>query len=376
MKIALIPLEETKFGVRFPYEPELAQALRRIPGVHWSRDHLAWIVPQRESLILPLFEVIQGHSIHIAPTLLSFWAQRRESFPTVLLRLQAFQPVPVWDHSVWTEVRQCLKARGYSERTVKAYVGHVQRFLQFIHEAGVPWDERTLMQYNIALQERSFSHSYINQAISAIHFYLRHVCAAPPLSVAYVRPKREQKLPNVLSLREVLQLLDTVSNRKHRALLYLTYASGLRVSEVVRLKAQDLDPERGTVKVRQGKWRKDRFTLLSKAALSEVSRYLDAERPKFWLFPGQDARKPLTERAAQKVFASALAKSGIQKHVTIHSLRHSFATHLLEAGTDIRYIQELLGHRNMKTTERYTHISVRDIRHIQSPLDRLLPPEM
>jgi site-specific recombinase XerD len=144
-------------------------------------------------------------------------------------------------------------------------------------------------------------------------------------------------------LREVLQLLGAVTNLKHRALLYLTYASGLRVCEVVRLKAQDIDPDRRTVKVRQGKGRKDRYTLLSSTALAEVSRYVKAERPKFWLFPGQDIRKPLTEHAAQKVFEAALAKSGIQKHVTIHSLRHSFATHLLKAGTDIRYIQELLG---------------------------------
>src|SRR5690606_30990759 len=150
-------------------------------------------------------------------------------------------------------------------------------------------------------------------------------------------------------------------NLKHRALLFITYASGLRVGEVVRLKPRDLDMERKTLTIRQGKGRKDRYTILSAAAIKEINKYLESERPQFWLFPGQDSRKPLTERSAQKVFEQALSKSGVNKKVTIHSLRHSFATHLLEAGTDIRYIQELLGHQHLKTTERYTHVSIKEI---------------
>ncbi|WP_238392622.1 tyrosine-type recombinase/integrase [Paenibacillus antri] len=322
---------------------------------------------------MALLDVLRGTSLTIQPALSAEWERRGSLFGNVLQRLDDPSSSPAWDVRTKAKLRNQLKARGYSDRTVKAYIGHVARFFATYQEGNEDWDEQLMMRYNVYLQERSFSHSYINQAISAITFYLRHVCEAPPVSVAYARPKREQKLPNVLSLQEVLRLLDCVTNVKHRALLYLTYASGLRVGEVVRLKPHDLDVERRTVKVRQGKGRKDRYTILSGAALYEVNRYVAMERPQFWLFPGQDARKPLTERAAQKVFEQALRKSGLKKEATIHTLRHSFATHLLEAGTDIRYIQELLGHRNLKTTERYTHVSVRDIRHIQSPLDRLLP---
>jgi len=374
MQISLASLDQEYIVVRIPYQASYVAALKAMSRVHWCRELQAWKVPNREASLLPLLDLIRGHSIQIAPSLLSDWERRQAAFPNVLRSLTTPSSAPPRDVSDKLALRQQLKARGYSERTVKAYLGHVQRFMQFVQEGRVPWDEQTLMRYNLHLQERSFSHAYINQAISAIAFYLRHVCVSAPLSVDYARPKREQKLPNVLSMREVISVLDAVTNPKHRALLYLTYASGLRVGEVVRLKPQDLDADRQTVKVRQGKGRKDRYTLLSSAAHREVSRYLTAERPQFWLFPGQDARKPLTERAAQKVFEQALRKSGVKKEVSIHSLRHSFATHLLEAGTDIRYIQELLGHRNMKTTERYTHVSVRDIRHIQSPLDRLLPP--
>jgi integrase/recombinase XerD len=265
-----------------------------------------------------------------------------------------------------------LRAKGYSVKTMKAYAGHVERFLTYVHEQRVRWDEQVLIHYNLYLLDCSRSHSYVNQAISAITFYFRFVCMDAPLSVQYVRPKKEKKLPNVLSAMEIRKLLQVVPNLKHKALLYVTYSSGLRVGEVVKLKLSDLDSERQTILVRQGKGRKDRYTLLSPAALQIVRQYIVEAQPRFWLFPGQDVRKPLSERTVQKIFEQALARSHITKKVTVHSLRHSFATHLLEAGTDLRIIQELLGHQNVKTTERYTHISIKDIRHLQSPLDRIL----
>ncbi|MCF2944552.1 tyrosine-type recombinase/integrase [Paenibacillus tarimensis] len=270
-------------------------------------------------------------------------------------------------------MREALALRGYSFRTVKAYCGHVERFLSDREIQGdllkAGWDGRAIQRYSLKLLQLKRSHSYVNQAISALKFYGKHVLHGKQSDTAYVRPKREQKLPNVLSLGEVKRVLTAVANVKHQAILYLTYSSGLRVGEVVRLKVQDLDRERRTLRVKQGKGRKDRLTLLSESALEIVERYMRQERPDNWLFTGQTAGSHLTERTVQKVFEQAVRASKIQKKVSVHALRHSFATHLLEGGIDLRYIQELLGHQSSRTTERYTHVSVKDIRRIKSPLD-------
>lgn len=191
---------------------------------------------------------------------------------------------------------------------------------------------------------RGSSHSDVNQTLSAVKFFSSRVLGETMTSTSYVRPKREQKLPHVLSQSEVMQILRSFENPKHRAIMYITYSSGLRVSEVVRLRLSDFDRERKTLRLRQGKGRKDRQTLLSDAAYAVVQHYVEREKPQDWLFPGQYEGKHLTERTVQKLFEQALARSGVHKPVSLHVLRHSFATHLLESGIDIRYIQELLGH--------------------------------
>jgi hypothetical protein len=173
MKIAFVPMDEKQFGVRFPYDLDLARAMRSIPGAYWSRDQLAWLVPQRETTILSLLDAIQGCTVQIAPALRSTWTHRRDEFPNVLYRLTTATSVPDWDAAARGELRQRLKARGYRDRTLKAYAGHVQRFIQFVRERDMPWDEQLLMRYHLELQGLSFSHSYINQAISAVSFYLR-----------------------------------------------------------------------------------------------------------------------------------------------------------------------------------------------------------
>lgn len=169
-----------------------------------------------------------------------------------------------------------------------------------------------------------------------------------------------------------MRIIQPVVNLKHRAILFLIYSAGLRVGEVVRLRVSDLDAERGTVHIRQGKGKKDRLTLLSHVAYSLLRTYLEEEQPQVWLFPGQERGSHIRERTVQKVFEQAYRASGVAKPASVHTLRHCFATHLLENGTDLRYIQELLGHQSSRTTERYTHVSIRDISRIQSPLDRLM----
>lgn len=217
------------------------------------------------------------------------------------------------------------------------------------------------------LDDKAKSHAYVNQVISSIKFFFNDVLKYQNKTSNLPRPKKEHKLPEVLTN----EILNSVLNTKHKVLLLVTYSAGLRVSEVVNLKVTDIDSERMLIHIKQGKGRKDRYTLLSAITLDMLRQYVRQYRLKNWLFPGEIDEKPLTERSAQKIFETACKRSGIIKNVSIHSLRHSFATHLLEAGTDLRYIQELLGHTSSKTTEIYTHVSEKSIAKIQNPADSL-----
>ncbi len=186
------------------------------------------------------------------------------------------------------------------------------------------------------------------------------------------RPKKDKKLPVVLSKDEVAKILSSVDNIKHKAILMIAYSSGLRVSEVVKLKAEDIDSKRMLIHIKGSKGRKDRYSLLSESALKTLREYWKQYKPTKWLFPGPDKERHITVRTAQRVFEIACSRAEIRKEITIHGLRHSFATHLLENGIDLRYIQELLGHKSSKTTEIYTHVSTKDFTRIKNPLDQIL----
>ena len=211
----------------------------------------------------------------------------------------------------------------------------------------------------------------MGQCISALKCLFERALNRPSC-VHIPRPRKERKLPNILSKEEVLKLLKAVCNPKHRAMLMLTYSAGLRVGEVVRLQVSDIDRHRRMIHVRQGKGRKDRYVMLSQAAEKAVDVYSQAFNPTKWLFPGQRNGRHLTERTVEKVVHQACKRAGITKEAAVHTLRHSFATHLLENGTDLRYIQELLGHQSPKTTEIYTHVSKKNIASIRSPLDDIM----
>jgi site-specific recombinase XerD len=187
----------------------------------------------------------------------------------------------------------------------------------------------------------------------------------------FPRLKKEHKLPNVLAKEDVSKILNAVKNEKHKAILYLVYSAGLRVGEVVRLQIDDIDSKRMLIKIRQGKGRKDRYTLLSETALKQLKKYYMLYKPEKWLFPGGKDGSYITERSVEKIFENACNNAKVRAEATVHTLRHSFATHLLEGGTDLRYIQELLGHTSSKTTEIYTHVSEKKLSNIKSPLDNL-----
>lgn len=265
-----------------------------------------------------------------------------------------------------------LKLEGYSYRTRKTYIQHIKLFVAY-HKK----DPRQLAACDVEryllylLDEKEVFHSYVNQSVSAIKYFYGKVLNQPLKMASFPRPKKARKLPVVLSEQEVLRILAQIRNLKHQAIIMLIYSAGLRVSEVVRLKVSDIDGDRKMLRVKAGKGAKDRYTLLSEVALETLRNYCKVYRPKEWLFEGQ-RKGHYSRRSVEKIMENAIKRSGIQKKASVHTLRHSFATHLLEHGTDIRYIQELLGHSNIKTTQIYTHVAKQQTEKITSPLDRIM----
>lgn len=221
------------------------------------------------------------------------------------------------------------------------------------------------------VKTRKVSLSAQNQAINAIKFHLEHVLRGARATFEVDRPRPEQKLPSVLSEEEVAALLNSVTNAKHKIILFLLYSAGLRISELLALRPTDIDADRGLIYVRNAKGRKDRVTLLSREAKNAIDLYLKAFNPTQYLIEGGPAH-PYSARSVNNIIKTACNKAGIRKNASAHTLRHSFATHLLENGTDLRYIQKLLGHESSTTTERYTHVTKKGLENITSPLDRLM----
>jgi site-specific recombinase XerD len=220
------------------------------------------------------------------------------------------------------------------------------------------------------IQEKQISESHQNGIISAIKMFYIEVARQPEKVENLYRPKKANKLPNVLSEQEVTRLLKAPDNLKHRCMLMVIYASGLRLGEVINLQLTDIQSDIKRIFIRSGKGKKDRYTLLSDKVLQALRAYVKIYRPSYWLFEGQDGGQ-YSERSLQEVFTQAKIKSKINPNATTHWLRHSFATHLLEKGVDLRYIQELLGHESSKTTEIYTHITKKGWNALKSPLDDL-----
>jgi site-specific recombinase XerD len=262
-----------------------------------------------------------------------------------------------------------MRALKYSRKTAKRYLSIVDRYSRFLDLPLVEAGADDAMRYLARLErDHGASASTINQTISALRFLHTRVLGRE-LALSR-RPRSDRRLPQVLSREEANRIVSAPRNLKHRALLALAYSSGLRVSELACLKLADIDGGRGVVHVRSGKGRKDRYTILADRARRLLDSYVELYRPQDWLFSGQGGGH-ISPRSIQEIFYRAKDSCGISKDVSIHVLRHSFATHLLEDGTDIRYIQELLGHANSKTTQIYTHVARKDFLRIRSPFDRI-----
>ncbi|MFP3091450.1 tyrosine-type recombinase/integrase [Treponema sp. TIM-1] len=269
-----------------------------------------------------------------------------------------------------------LHARKYSPQTIGSYVHYNKAFCRVVQKGPKEILSEDIREYLAYLDKtQDLSASSVNLAISALKFFYTQVLKRDFAWDQYSRPRHDKRLPSVLSGTEINLMLNSEKNPKHRLLLMLAYSSGLRVSEVVALKKSSIDLNRKLIFVYSGKGRKDRYTLLSERAAKFLEDYCALYDIDGWLFPGLPSDRHLSIRSAQNIFSKALEKAHIQKQLSIHSLRHTFATHLLENGTDIKYIQELLGHASVRTTERYTHVARRHVLKIQSPLDTLAAEE-
>jgi integrase/recombinase XerD len=343
-RVKIFDREDGTIAAAFDYDEDIVRRIRFIPSRRWNPDEKVWIFADRPEIRRDLHRLFDGYEIvHIDFT--SFHALLKE-----------------------------MRTRKYSRKTIASYLYYNREFLAFCGKSAAAVDRRDLLDFLSYLEkERGYGASGINLALSALKFHFGRV-----LGKAFVmekkRPKKDKLLPKVLNRDEIMKVLNAPLCLKHRVLLGMAYSAGLRVSEVVRLKDEDIDPERKMIHVRRAKGRKDRYTLLSERVLGLLGDYREKYKPKSWLFEGQDPRRPLSVRTAEKIFEHACLKAGIRKEVSIHCLRHSFATHLLENGTDVRYIQELLGHAHMKTTEIYAHVAARDFLRIASPLDSIGSP--
>lgn len=254
---------------------------------------------------------------------------------------------------------------------MKGYLYYNRDFLNFINKKPSEITDSDIKDYLLYLaEEKQSATSTLNQAINALKFYYGTMLKKKFL-YDIKRPRKDKKLPVVLSAEEVAKILNSADNLKHKAILMLVYSAGLRVGEVVKLKPEDIDSKRMLIHIKGAKGRKDRYTLLSEKTLEVLREYWRQYKPDIWLFEGARAGRYLSTRTVEKILEHACEKANIRKDVSVHTLRHSFATHLLEGGTDLRYIQELLGHTSSKTTEIYTHVSTKSLGKIKSPLDSL-----
>lgn len=269
-----------------------------------------------------------------------------------------------------TRMIRDMTLRGFSPRTHRAYIAAVVGLATYYRRSPAQITNEEVQAYLAHLiQERQLSWSTCSQAAHAFRFLYHVTLGHERADFQVPAPKQPQKLPEILSRAEVWRLLHACRHPRHRLLLATTYAAGLRVSEVVALKVSDIDAERMTVRVEQGKGAKDRYVPLAARLLHDLRAYWQATPPRVWVFANRQGTRPIDRTVAQKIYMSAKLRAGIRKQGGIHALRHAFATHLLEAGTDLHTVQRLLGHRHITSTMRYFHLSQGRIVGARSPLD-------
>ena len=344
--------------VAFAYDREIVGIVRAIRTSRWLPRRKRWRI-ERTALDALLAE-LDRHGITV---------DLRPLEPPPRAQHQASPALAADRASQLADVERELKLRRYSARTRRAYLKLLRRFLCELEPGAL--DAARIRAYVVAFVDRDISAGYHSQLVAALRFFCEHVLHDRALAGAIPTPRRQRALPAVLSVEEVRRLFEALGNPKHRVMALLLYSAGVRVGELVRLRVADLDADRELIRVRQGKGSKDRYTLYSDTAAAAVRHYRGLYLPTEWLFTGARPGRPISARTVQKVLSAAGRRAAIEKRVTPHVLRHSFATHLLEQGIGLRYIQDLLGHASPATTEVYTHVTRQDLVRIRSPLDTL-----
>lgn len=346
--------------IYFVYNRTLIEDIKKMGLSRWNSSENCWTMPYNEQNVEILQKLSQANGLKWDYQMIS----KTEGLPR--------QP----KHAAYVrcpkEYIEKLKELRYSINTLNVYTDLFEEFLNYYSaKKAIEISEEEIIAFlRYLVNERKISTSYQNQSINAIKFYYERVLGGKRKIYLIERPRKENFLPEVLSEDEIAAILKSITNIKHKALIMTIYSGGLRISELINLKVKDIDSDRMQIRVEQSKGKKDRYTLLSKKTLLILLQYFAEYKPKEWLFEGEDGGQ-YADSSIYNIFHKAIKKVGITKKVSIHSLRHSFATHLLENGTDLRYIQSLLGHSSSKTTEIYTHITNKGFDQIKNPLDKL-----
>ena len=360
---------KTYYYVTFPFNRNLYALFRSLEQVQWDKYEKSFVFDANDLSIDSLLSHVEGKA------LLKFLEKRLESveYKRSHLRPSDFlEPLDEIKSNEIVRFEHYLQSKRYSSNTIKVYTETLRVFLRYFANKAIEEisNEDLIAFNNDYILKNNFSSSYQNQLVNAVKFYYSAI-QHKKIDVELVhRPRREKTLPNVLSKEEVKSILDAPYNLKHRAMLSMIYSCGLRRSELLNLTKLDIDSKRMVVVIRMAKGKKDRIVPLSPKILILLRDYYKCYHPKQYLFEGQDGGK-YSEKSLENVFKQSLLKARIEKPATMHWLRHSYATHLLESGTDLRYIQDLLGHKSSKTTEIYTHVSTKNIQNIRSPFDDL-----
>lgn len=332
---------ESRIAVAFEKDADLIARIKQLEGSRWSQTLKVWHLPDTD--------------------------ENRSRFKLKLYSERQPSEEGIAQINTFT---QWLASKRYSSSTIKAYSEALRSFLVFFRKIKISeiTNDDIILYNNEYILKKNISSSYQNQVVNAIKLFFKIVHDTKINTELIHRPKNSKYLPNVLSKEEVFQIIDATTNLKHKTLLALIYSSGLRISEALNIKAQNIDSDRMLIHIKNAKGKKDRYTLLSNKILVLLREYYTIYKPTNYLFEGQYGNQ-YNSRTAQQVLQQAVEKVGITKRITLHTLRHSFATHLLENGTDLRYIQNLLGHSSPKTTMIYTHISNASLKKIVNPFD-------
>lgn len=367
-EVLIIKSRSGRLKLIFGFHAGLMKVIKTIPYYKWDPKNKWWTVPYSEQFLEEIKTKIKDFGM-----VMKF--EEEEIKGGVVAKVSPLD-IPNYRKCPEEYVHK-LEERRYSEGTIKAYVPLFEEFINFFSNISLEeLGEKEVMEFSRYLvTERKVSSSHQNQAINSIKFYFEKVRGGERKFYHVDRPIREKILPEVLSEEEVSAILKATKNLKHKAILMTIYSAGLRIAELTKLKIKDIDSKRMQIRVEQAKGKKDRYTILSQRTLEILRLYIKQEKPHEYLFEGQKSTKEFPVKYSTTSISAILNKAlnnvGIKKNVTVHTLRHSFATHLLERGTDLRYIQSLLGHESPKTTQIYTHITTKGFDQIKSPLDGL-----